>query len=333
MKIHRQNRTKTLRKKEGRENPCRQQSPPRASGRRWAGLFFLIPAILCLTAVPASAQLSAAWIVPAAAHTSGWSGTFWKTDLSIENPQDHDLQLVIQYLPRDRNNAAGVLTMDLVIYPWETINFWDVLGPDGFFVNGTGAILIYVPLEVECAGSSCDFLVSSRTYTLDPWGSGGELAQGIPGAALMEGTDWASFGYVTGVLNDGNAFRCNVGVASWTADWTTVQVDVQNSDGVVLNTEVLDVPPFGQVQRRLQTRVSGGTLVYYLVDGPSDSFVYPYASVVDEDTGDPSYFFARYSGVGVSKKARVISRREGPPRSRTLSFKGKRSRISVRKRD
>ncbi len=293
----------------------------------------VIPAILFFVVSSASAQLSPAWIVPAAAHQGGWNNTFWKTDLSIENPQDHDLQLVIQYLPGDRNNSGGVLTMDLVIYPWETINFWDVLGPEGFSVSGTGSILVYVPLEVECTESSCDFLVSSRTYTVDPWGSGGELAQGIPGAALLEGTDWASFGHVTGILNDGNAFRCNVGVASWTGDWTSVRIDVQDSNGVVINTELLDIPPFGQVQRRLQTRVSGATLVFYLVDGPSDTFVYPYASVVDEDTGDPSYFFARYSGVGVTKRARAIARRQGPPRSRTVSFKGKRSRISLRARN
>jgi len=289
-------------------------------------VFFGLVMIL-LAVLPVSAQLSPAWIVPAAAHTSGWNGTFWKTDLSIQNPQDHDLQLVIQYLPSGRNNSGGVPTMDLVIYPWETINFWDVLGPDGFSVNGMGAILIYVPLAVECNGDTCDFLVSSRTYTVDPWGSGGELAQGIPGAALLEGTDWASFGYLTGVLNDGNAFRCNVGVASWTAEWTTVQIDVQTANGSIIASEILDVPPFGQVQQRLQTRTSGGTLVYYLIDGPPDSFVYPYASVVDQDTGDPSYFFARYSGVGAAKGARMISRREGPPRSRTLRFEGKRTTI------
>lgn len=293
-------------------------------------LQLLISTIILAIAVPASAQLSSAWIVPAAAHKAGWNGTFWKTDLSIENPQDHNLQLVIQYLPSDRDNSGGVSTMDLIIYPWETINFWDVLGPDGFVVNGTGAILVYVPLDVECTDSSCDFLVFSRTYTVDPSGSGGELAQGVPGSTVLEGTDWASFGYATGILNDGDAFRCNVGVASWTSDWTTVRIDVQNSEGLIVNTEVLDIPPFGHVQRRLQTRISGATLVFYLVDGPPDSFVYPYASVVDEDTGDPSYYFARYSGVGVSKKARAISRREGPPRSNTVSFKGRRSRMKLR---
>lgn len=292
----------------------------------------IIFAALLLGAASASAQLSEAWIVPASAHTSGWNNTFWKTDLSIQNPQDHDLQLVIQYLASGRNNSGGVPTMDLVIYPWETLNFWDVLGPDGFQANGNGAILVYVPLEIDCPGTSCDFLVSSRTYTLDPGGSGGELAQGIPGASVMEGTDWTSFGYATGILNDENAFRCNFGVASWTSDWTRIQVDVQDADGNVINTEELQIPPFGQVQHRLATRVSGGTLVFYLVDGPADSFVYPYASVVDQDTGDPSYYFARYSGVGVSKSVVSRTRREGPPRGRIVKMKAQRSKVTLRGR-
>jgi len=294
----------------------------------------LMTAAIFLLAVmvfsPAQAQLSSAWIVPAAAHTSGVGGTFWKTDLSVQNPQQYELNLVVQYLPADRNNSGGVPTMDLVIYPWETLNFWDVLGPEGFDAYGTGALLVYVPLEYACEGSSCDFLVSSRTYTVDPWGGGGELAQGIPGATVLEGTDWVTFGYATGILNDGAAFRCNFGAASWTADWTRVQVDVQNAAGEVVDSELLQIPPFSQIQRRLNARVSGGTLVFYLVDGPQDSFVYPYASTVDADTGDPSYFFARYSPVGAMKRALPRTRRQGPPRSTTVAFKGERIKIRPR---
>jgi hypothetical protein len=112
--------------------------------------------------------------------------------------------------------------------------------------------------------------------------------------------DWETYGYTAGILNDGDGFRCNVGVSSWTDDWTRVRLDVQDGDGVIVASTEIDVPPFSHVQQRLTTEVMGGSLVFYLVDGPSNSRIFPYASIVDQSTGDPSYQGALASVVGVS---------------------------------
>jgi hypothetical protein len=163
-------------------------------------------------------------------------------------------------------------------------------------------MLVYADTSLDCDPiTNCEFLVTSRTYTLDTGGSGGEFGQTIPGADVWSAVDWSSYGYAAGILNDGENFRCNFGVASWTADWTRLQVDVQDSAGNILETLVLEVPPFGHVQDRLPTPVTGGTLVFYLVDGPDDARVFPYASVVDQLTGDPSFQRALWSVVGVSE--------------------------------
>lgn len=271
--------------------------------------------------IPAAAQLSSSWIVPAAANTAGERGTYWRTDLSIHNPQGWELPIVVQVLESGRVNDVAP-TLDLVVQPYETVNLWDVLGPDLFAIDGTGAILVYVPPEESCPGDECRFLTTSRTYTLDPEGGFGEFGQALPAAGLLEGTDWSSYGYAAGILNDGTDFRCNVGVASWTGAWTTVAVDVQDSDGTIVDTQVFDVPPFGHLQRRLQAPVVGGSLVFYLVSGPSDTFVYPYASVVNQTTGDPSYFFARYSGVGVPAKSARATAPHYPRRGRSVDWEG-----------
>jgi hypothetical protein len=270
---------------------------------------------LALAAAPAVAsggQLAEAWMVPAVAHTSGHNGTFWRTDVSLHNPHVYDLPVVVQFLPSDTVNYH-VLTLDITLYPWETYNLWDVLGEDVFDTSGTGALLAYVdPDSFDCGSAgACDFLVTSRTYTLDPYFHDGEFGQGIPGHTLAEGTDWWTFGYAAGVLNDGDAFRCNFGVASWTGSWVTVRADVQDASGDILATEELRVPPYGHVQRRLGTAMSGGSLVFYLVDGPDDTVIFPYASVVDETTGDPSFYAASPSEVGVSiDKVRPQGERE-----------------------
>ena len=264
--------------------------------------------------------LASALMVPAAAHTGGSYGTFWRTDVSIHNPHAYDLPVVVQILESHHANWS-VPTLDLVLYPWETYNLWDALGPDLFDLSGTGAILVYVEpsfYDQMDADGGGHFLVTSRTYTPDPL-SEGEFGQTVPGRRIDDGMDWWTFGYAAGILNDGAAFRCNIGVASWTAAETVVQVDVQDAAGEILATEILTLPAFSHVQRRLSTPVSGGSLVFYLVDGPEDALVFPYGSIADRSTSDPSFQPATPSAVGVDwqRKARPEAappaRRE-PPR-------------------
>lgn len=257
--------------------------------------------LLAIAAIasPAGAQLSADWMIPAAAHTSGVGGTFWRTDLSLHNPHDYDLPVVVQLLPSDTANWQS-LSVAVTLEPWETVNLWDVLAPDLLDHQGTAALMVYADLGLACEPiEDCQFLVTSRTYTVDPRGAGGEFGQTLPGVDYWRGVDWSSYGYAAGILNDGDIFRCNVGVASWSDDWALVRVDVQSSGGDILASHDLDVPPFGHVQRRLPTPVEGGSLVFYLVDGADDARVFPYASVVNQSTGDPSYQGAVASTAGV----------------------------------
>ncbi len=249
-------------------------------------------------AAPAAAQLSLQWMVPASANTPGLNGTDWHTDLSVHNPQSFELPVVLQFLPSDTDNRQAD-TLYLTVDPWATFNLWDVLGADYFDVEGTGAILVFADWSLACdPQEDCDFLVTSRTYTLDPGGAGGEYGQTIPGSSTWVGIDWNTLGYAAGILNDGLNFRTNVGIASWSSDWTSVVVDVQDADGAILESLTMDVPPFGHTQRRLPTPLEGGSLVFWLADGPDDALVFGYSSVVDETTGDASFQLAQPSTIG-----------------------------------
>jgi hypothetical protein len=257
--------------------------------------------LMVAVATPAAAQLDQAWVIPAAAHAGGSGGTFWYTDVSLHNPHEYDLPVVVQALESNIANWE-VTTLTITLYPWETLNLWDAFGADLFAINGTGALLAYVDLDsgISCDPiEACDFLVTSRTYTEGPGGFG-EYGQTIPGRTLMQGIDLWTFGYASGVMNDGEWFRANAGVASWTTDWVTVKADVQDADGNIVGTQTFNVPPFGHVQRSLAYQVSGGTVVFYIDDDEEDALVYPYISVVNEDTGDPSFVPALPSVVGVS---------------------------------
>jgi hypothetical protein len=269
---------------------------------------------LVAAATPASvaAQLAADWMIPAAAHNRGSKGTFWRTDLSLHNPHEFDLPVVVQVLPSDTTNF-DVPTLSFTIYPWETVNLWDVLGPDLFDLKGTAAILAYADPSLSCDPiEDCHLLVTSRTYTPQQSGGVGEYGLTVPGATTAGATDWSTFAYAAGILNDGAYFRCNAGVASWTPDWTRVRLDVQNTDGEIVSSEIFDIPPFGHVQRRLLPSGDGGSLVFYLESGPGDALIFPYATVINQQTGDASYLFAAQSAVGASV-AKVFSPSPGRP--------------------
>ena len=229
--------------------------------------------------------------------------------------------MVVQLLPSDSINV-DVPTISLTVYPWETVNLWDVLGPEGFDFDGSGALLAYADPDLACQPiEDCHFLATTRTYTVAPGGGTGEYGLTVPGASALRGMDWSTFSYAAGVLNDGDAFRCNAGVASWTPDWVTVRLDIQDAEGSVVSTEVFDVPPFGHVQRRLPASGFGGSLVFYLESGPTDALVFPYATVINQKTGDASFLFAEASPVGVSvakSNQAAIGRPEVPAAARRL---------------
>jgi hypothetical protein len=205
--------------------------------------------------------------------------------------------VVVQALPSETVNEV-VPTLNLTLAPWQTMNLWDVLGPDVFDLEGTAAILAYADPTLACDPiETCHFLVTSRTFTPDAGGDG-EFGLTVPGVGAERGTGWGSLAYGAGILNDGRYFRCNVGVASWTAQWTTVRLDIQDAAGTILSSDFFDVPPFGHVQRRLVESVEGGSLVFYLQSGPDNALVFPYATVINQQTGDPSYLSAEASEVG-----------------------------------
>lgn len=264
----------------------------------------------------AAAQLSPAWMIPAAAHVRGVPPTFWRTDVNILNPHETDLPILVQLLPSGHVNFT-VDTLEVTLGPWETVNLWDILGPDLFDWSGTGALLVYADTDrISCdTVAACDFLATSRTYTLDPVTVSGEFGQAMPGVSVDYGLDGNTFSYAAGVMNDGAEFRANAGVASWTGEWVTVLMDIQNARGDIIDTEEFDVPPYGHLQRRVRTAVSGGAAVFYIDSGPADALVFPYLTVVNQRTGDPTYVPSLVSEVGVSVAA-ASAARSGPWRPR-----------------
>jgi hypothetical protein len=291
-------------------------------------------AALVLAVSAGARELTSAYIVTAVANNPGAGGTDWHSDLTLYNPHDHALPVVLQFLPTGRDNSGGVATVELELFPWETLNLWDVLGPQGFDARGQiGALLAYADDQrIDCGGvaSACDFAVFSRTYTLRPGGGAGEYGQALPGFPSHLGLDWSVIAYLPQAMNDGE-FRTNLGVASWTASFVRIRLELQDPDGAVIDRQDVWLPPFGHAHWRMQPRVTGGTVAVWILDGPADAMVYPYASVVNEATGDPVNVEAQLTTVGLTAQAaRVRAARPAPARETVPGFE--RGRLSRERR-
>jgi len=279
-------------------------------------------AILALAGGALAREMTSVYVVTAVANKQGWLGTDWHTDLTLYNPHNKVLYVKVAFLPTGRDNSAGVPTAPPIdLQPWETLNLWDVLGPSGFSARGqTGALLVYADVDLNPCPStkgdtSCDFAVFARNYTLNPFGGGGEFGQDFPGFPANLGLEYGFIAYLP-QLTDDQEFITSIGAASWTGSWVTARVDLQETDGTIRNHYELLIPPFGHVQGRIPVGLKGGTAAVYIVDGPNDSAVYPYATVRSTITGDPTTIEAQISTVGLSAQAaslRAAVLRARPP--------------------
>ncbi len=283
-------------------------------------------AILVVAGLASARELTSYYVITAVANKTGWSGTDWHTDLTLYNPQNRVLSVQLVFLPTGMDNTTAPFAPLIDLQPWETLNLWDVLGPHGFDARGqTGALLVYADPDANACptttgDTSCDFAVLARNYTLNPFGGGGEFGQDFAGFPAHLGVTSGYIAYLP-QLSDDNDFITSVGVASWTKAWVTVQVDLQDTGGQVFNHYQLQVPPYGHVQERVPVGIQGGTAAVYIVAGPSDAMVYPYATVRSAITGDPTTIEAQISAVGLSAQAASLHRagtRLAPPAARPV---------------
>jgi hypothetical protein len=282
----------------------------------------VVVATLAVVAPAFARELTSAYVITAVANKAGLAGTDWHTDLTLYNPQSKLLYIDVFFRPSGQDNSAGAPELPLIaLEPWQTLNLWDILGPNGFNARGwTGALLVYADTAASgCTNTtgdtSCDFAAFARNYTPDPYSSDGEFGQDFPGFPAGLGVDKTVIAYMPQISDD-STFRTNVGVASWTSGWVTVRVDVQDESGNIIGRHDHLIPPYGHLQWRLEDGITGGTLAAYILNGPSDAIVYPYATVVNWATGDATTVEAQISPVGLSAQStslRRVAARSVPP--------------------
>lgn len=221
------------------------------------------------------------YLIPAGASATGFNNSDWRTQVSIANATQSSRTATIHYVP------------DGTAWPGQVLSGpFQVLAMSSYFVDDLLAAmrpttgLLYV--ELDAAGP----VVTSRTYNRQV--SGATFGQGIPAIQLVSGS--AATELVLPLVHSVQGqFHSNLGIVQASAGSITVDIRLYSADGALLASGTRSVnDAWEQINDVFSVLGAGGSNVLgawarvRLINGSPDSWAC-YASVVDKETGDPTY--------------------------------------------
>jgi hypothetical protein len=242
---------------------------------------------LLLIALLATGSASAQWVapggfIPVVAYNPGLNDTFWRSDVSVLNPNGQATTVILQLYPEIRGGtpAFAVQTSDPISVPANgQVTLSNVVQATFGLFNVKGALHVW---SLDGSG----LVIASRTYTNDT--QGGTYGQDVTGM-LVAGTAWAG-----GLRHDG-FFRTNLGIF-WPWDQAAhFTVTVHDATGATAGSGVVSFTEAGLQQLSfdafgVDTLVDGYAVI--TCDDPGAVW-YGYASRVDQITGDAVFRVAR----------------------------------------
>lgn len=209
--------------------------------------------------------------VPIVGRAPGMNGTFWRSDVTLYNPNPNQVTLTLRY---------GSGTKSLLLGGNDTMVLADVLSAFGL-TNGSGT------LQVSWSTSTGP-VVTSRTYTSVETG-------GTYGQSIDPVTAFGSRSFVPGLRNDTD-FRTNVGFVNGGLETEFFTVTLLSPSGIELARNTLTLAPGQQVQQSVTALFpnivfpAGFTLQ---AEGDGNAQLFGYGSMVDNVSGDPVFFAGR----------------------------------------
>lgn len=221
------------------------------------------------------------WLIPAAASAPGYSGSDWRSQIAITNSTILNRTATVYYVSDTSSWPGVLLTGPVSIGARQSHYIDDVLRT----LRPTSGLL-YVVLDDPGP------VVTSRTYNLAADGS--TFGQGIPGIPLIAGS--APGELVLPMVHSGaGRFHTNLGIVQASSGTMTVEISIYTAGGSLLASEQRTITDgweqFNDVFHKFGVggvAIEGGWIKVRLVSGSPDAWTC-YASVVDKETGDPTY--------------------------------------------
>jgi len=220
------------------------------------------------------------WLVPAAASAPGFGTSNWKSQISVVNPLNSNRTASLYFVASGQPWPGVLLSGPITIGPTDRAYFDDVLAS----LNPVAGLL-YVTLDQ--AGP----VVTSRTYNLEPGGA--TFGQGIP-AIPFEGVNAPDEVVLPLVHTDPGLFHTNLGFVHAAGGNLQVQVQVFNAAGSLIGTKNYSQGAAWRQINDLFNDMGLGNQVLYggwlrVTRTAGTGFWTCYASVVDDQTNDPTY--------------------------------------------
>jgi len=219
--------------------------------------------------------------IPAAALAAGLEGSFFQTDVDLNNAGSTDLTYQLLWLPRGSDNSDPVRSSTFSIAAGTSVRYTNVLAEVfGLEPDQVGALV------VEASG--IDLLAMSRTYNVVSAKAAGTFGQELPG---IPADRMISTGVTKRIvfLSENEDFRANVGCVNGVGTEVVVAIDLYNSQGANLETKYMMLPPYSNRQ------INGIFHDYAPVNGYAevrtytpDAAFFCYGSVLDNVTSDPT---------------------------------------------
>jgi hypothetical protein len=240
-------------------------------------------AAVVLTAL--SMDVSAAqWMVAAAAHAPGASGTNWRTDLRIVNPSVNTATATVYLLPQGSNNSARATKVTVTVPSAGQLALADVLDSK-FTFSGNAALMV--------ESTEASLVVTSRTY--NQAASGSTYGQFIPGVNIADALFPGEKGHLIYLAKSAD-YRTNLGFAGTTANAGTVTLTLFDGNNVQLGSKGFDIAPYGQSQvNDVFASVLAGSALVARAEVSTTVPIVAYTSVIDNRTGDPIAMVAQHA--------------------------------------
>lgn len=247
--------------------------------------FRIVILVLVTTLLSALTTQASEWIVAAAAHTPGASGTNWRTDLRIVNPNVTPAAVTLYLLPQGTDNGARSQHAALTVPPLGQLSLTDVVFTQ-FAFSGNAALLV--------SSAEPALVVTSRTY--NEAANGSTYGQFIPGVASTQALAPGQTGNLIYLVKS-DSYRTNVGFAGTTATAGSVAITLWDATGHALGARAFDLPPYGQIQvNDVFASVGASPVSVARAEITATVNVVAYSSVIDNRTGDPIAMVAQRAG-------------------------------------
>jgi hypothetical protein len=225
---------------------------------------------------PKAVSASTTWVIPSASNSSGAYGAYFKTHLILFNPTTLSYNVNASLY----NELGPVRTVVLPVTSLQNASWDDFLGTV-FNYTGAGTLI----LDSSTGGNtSAVFLVTAEVYSDST--SGGRYKTVVASGSAIDPISSSNPAYNIGISVNSTT-RTNIGCFNTQTISVTVAADILNSDGTVLQTINLTLPPRSWTQVSLTTTVDNGIVAWH-----PNGTIYAYAVVVDNTSNDGSYFVA-----------------------------------------